>query len=267
MEERSGYIYVNGSKLYYEEAGQGEFIILLHGFGLDCRMWDQQFSFFSEQYRVIRYDLRGFGQSDAPKELYSHTNDLERILDILDIKQAHLVGLSMGGSVAINFALQAPERVLSLTLASTGLDGYVPTRRDEDTAGRFKEIGRYVEIGDLKNARDKWLELPHFRYVLDHKEAASIIKRITEDYSFWHFRNNNPIHRPTLPARKRLSELDSKTLILYGEHDLPDSREISRILNNELNDNQMQAIVGAGHMINMEEAEMFNDILADFLKH
>jgi pimeloyl-ACP methyl ester carboxylesterase len=261
-----GYVYVNGSRLYYEEEGQGETIVFVHGFGLDCRMWDQQFSCFSKQYRVLRYDLRGFGRSDTPKELYSHTNDLVKILDFLNINKAHLVGLSMGGGVAVNFALQAPERVLSLTLASTGLDGYVPTRRDEDTAGRFKEVEKYAEIEDFEKARQKWLELPHFQYVLDHKEAASTIKCMTEEYSFWHFRNKNPMYRPTIPARNRLRELKSKTLILYGENDLPDSQYIASILKNELDFSQMQAVVGAGHMINMEEAETFNDILSDFLK-
>ncbi len=120
---KSGYAEVNGTKLYYEVAGGGEPIVLIHGFTFDTRMWDDQFKEFSKQYRVIRYDVRGFGKSSTPNEgePYSHHGDLKALLDYLDIKKAHILGLSMGGSIAINFTLEYPDYATSLIPVDSSL--------------------------------------------------------------------------------------------------------------------------------------------------
>ena len=125
MNSQQGFIEVNGTRLYYEMAGAGDAVVFLHGFTLDTRMWDDQFERFAEQYHVIRYDLRGFGQSAVPTDApYAHFDDLKALLDALGIEQAHLVGLSKGGGVALDFALAFPTYVRGLVLIDSILGGF-----------------------------------------------------------------------------------------------------------------------------------------------
>src|SRR6185436_3073968 len=93
----TGYAPSNGTSLYYEVSGEGEAVVLLHGFSLDHRMWAPQVDALAGRYRVVRYDLRGFGRSAPSPERFTHADDLLALLDHLHIDRAALVGLSMGG--------------------------------------------------------------------------------------------------------------------------------------------------------------------------
>ena len=102
-------------------------LIFLHGFTLDHRTWRMQSVYFDKRYRVILVDSRGHGLSEVPKTNYARSDrvrDLLNLLDYLNIEKAHIVGLSMGGTTGIGFALDNSDRLLSLTLASTGAAGY-----------------------------------------------------------------------------------------------------------------------------------------------
>ena len=101
MDIRTGFAKVNGAQLYYETAGTGHPVVLLNGRTLDTRMWDDQFEVFAEQYYVIRFDWRGFGRSPGKlDDIVHHHEDLHALLMYLEIEQAHLIGLSMGGVVS-----------------------------------------------------------------------------------------------------------------------------------------------------------------------
>jgi uncharacterized protein (TIGR02246 family) len=115
----SGTLAVTGGQLYYEVKGEGQPLILLHAGGMDSKMWDAQFNYLSHQFLVVRYDLRGFGHSSRPEQSFYPVNDLYQLMQHLGIKRASLVGLSMGSGVALNFALEHPEMVERLVLAST----------------------------------------------------------------------------------------------------------------------------------------------------
>src|SRR5215831_10211398 len=97
----SGFATVNGASLYYEVAGTGRSLVLLHGGLVDCRMWDDQFSEFAEHYRVVRFDMRGHGKSDFPEAPYSLSDDVYGLLQFLGIEKTVLMGQSLGGRVAI----------------------------------------------------------------------------------------------------------------------------------------------------------------------
>ena len=116
---------VNGTRLYYELAGPvtAETVVLIHHFTLDLRMWDDQFNEFARRYRVLRYDARGFGRSGQINGAYSARDDLRALLDALGIQRAHLVGHSMGGRYAIDFALVHPTRVRTLVLSDPSISG------------------------------------------------------------------------------------------------------------------------------------------------
>lgn len=114
----------DNSNLFYSVKGQGEPLVFIHGNFNDSRIWSYQIDKFSKYYKVICYDLRGYGKSDTPTSSFSHFEDLKSLLDLLGIKKVIIVGSSLGGSVAIDFALQYPEYVKSLVLAAPAINGY-----------------------------------------------------------------------------------------------------------------------------------------------
>lgn len=116
---------INGTRIYYEMIGEGDVLVLLHSGYTDLRLWDDQFELFGRYFKVIRYDIRGFGRSDKPSEPFSHFEDLKELLNYLGIDKAHLVGVSMGGSIAIDFTLQYPDSVEYLVLSGSSLNGYL----------------------------------------------------------------------------------------------------------------------------------------------
>src|SRR5882757_677517 len=129
---RSGTLPLPGGHLVWELAGAGPPVVLIHGFSLDRRMWDAVVPLLATNFTVIRYDLRGFGES-SPMDLhfaYSHAEDLAALLDHLEVAQAGVVGFSFGGQVALTMAITAPERVRRLVLVDALLEG-VPW--DEET--------------------------------------------------------------------------------------------------------------------------------------
>ncbi|HEX6747878.1 MAG TPA: alpha/beta fold hydrolase [Longimicrobium sp.] len=115
----TGRIAVDGGTLYYESQGSGPAVVLLHGGRMDLRSWDAQAGALAPGFRVIRYDAGGHGRSTAPLDPPSQTEHVTRVLDHLGVQRAHVVGLSMGGGAALDFAFRHPERVESLVLVST----------------------------------------------------------------------------------------------------------------------------------------------------
>ncbi len=119
-----GHAYVNGTRLYYEVAGEGPALVLIHGMSLDTRMWDDQFAEFAPHCQVIRYDVRGFGRSAVPTHTaYSHHDDLKGLLNSLGIADAHILGHSMGSGIATDFVLAYPEMADSLVSVGTVVHG------------------------------------------------------------------------------------------------------------------------------------------------
>ena len=145
----SGFVVTAAGPLYFESRGSRETIVLIHGGSLDRRIWDAQFAALSTRYHVIRYDIRPFGKSPAARRAYSNVADLRTLIDSLHVSRVSLVGLSYGGLVALDFALNYPEQVSSLVLAGSGVSGYqIPA--EEDIAVRspaaFQRGGLYEVV-------------------------------------------------------------------------------------------------------------------------
>ncbi len=115
---------VEGGFIGYDVQGEGDPVVLVHGGMLDRRMWDPQLDALSQSHRVVRFDLRGGGDSPVAESPYEPTEDIAALLDHLEIDWAAIVGISLGGAVAIDFALAHPGRVSALVLAEAGLSGY-----------------------------------------------------------------------------------------------------------------------------------------------
>jgi len=133
---------------------------LINGFTLDTRMWDDQFQEFSKQYKVLRYDVRGYGQSATPSgEEYTDVDDLMILMKKLNIETAHIIGLSMGGSIAIDFTLSYPEAVNKLVLVDTTLNGYTWT---EEYGSSLRSIWTTCKQQGLEAAKAQWLDFEIF---------------------------------------------------------------------------------------------------------
>jgi pimeloyl-ACP methyl ester carboxylesterase len=157
---------VNGTRLYYEAAGEGPAVVLLHGGNLDRRLWDPQFLALAREHRVVRYDLRGFGRSRDRDGPFQAHEDLRALLDMLGVPRASLVGLSGGGRIAIDFAFAYPDRVHRLVLAAPGLSGWV--YRDRGDTAYFPEARRARDRGDAAGMGIAWLGSAYMWPAMEH---------------------------------------------------------------------------------------------------
>lgn len=262
---QNGYLTVNGVKLYYELAGEGNPLVFIHGFGVDRRMWDPQFAEFAEEYQVIRYDVRGFGQSDLPvAEEFSHVEDLKGLLDALGLERVTLIGLSMGGIIAIDFALAYPERLEGLVLADSGLDGFVP-HIDEEQQKSFFAIVQATLRGDLAEAGELYLNTKVFKLCLTQPAVKAKIKEMINDYSFWHYKNQPNTVKAAVPAIARLQEITVPVLTVLGVEDLPDFHEVADLFVEKMANARKVVIPDADHMSNMTNPTVFNAAVKEFL--
>jgi pimeloyl-ACP methyl ester carboxylesterase len=264
MATKRGIAEVNGTRLVYEVTGAGPPVVFVHGFTLDMRMWDDQVAPFAASHRVLRYDLRGFGTSSNPEvgEPYSHADDLHALLGHLGIDRAAVIGLSMGGGVAQEFALKYPESVSAVILVDSVLRGrpWGP----EATATLDAVFGPGSE-GRLDEARAAWLAAPLFAGSWHFPAVVARLQQIVGDYGCWELLNEDP-HLPLdPPATDRLHEITAPVLAIVGAEDLPDFHEIADRFVADIPDARKVVLPDAGHMANMDAPEAFNRVLLDFL--
>lgn len=263
MEKKQGFANVNGTKLYYESAGSGRSIIFIHGFGLDTRMWDNQFNEFSQYYHVVRYDLRGFGKSALPtSDRYSHDRDLKALMDFLEIEHASFVGLSLGGRWGIQFAIEYKELTSALIIADAFPNGF---NLVDEKPSHTREILFNAQNKGLQAAREAWFYSPLFKPARTSPQLSEFIWQMTSDYSGWHWVNEDPIIIENPPIAQRLNEIISPTLIIVGENDLGDFRRAADFLNQQIPNSLKEIIPGVGHMSNMEAPSTFNNLIKKFL--
>ena len=159
MVEDRGKVRVDGAELYYEVAGEGRTLVLLHDGLLDRRVWDDQFAAFSRLYRTIRYDRRGYGKSSVPDRPFSDVSDLHRLLRHLDTGEAYLLGMSNGGKVALDLALEHPGMVAALVLVGPSLGGY---RTSEEKQRRVSDILSVARERGIEAGVEAWMEDPYY---------------------------------------------------------------------------------------------------------
>jgi pimeloyl-ACP methyl ester carboxylesterase len=258
----SGMAAVSGTRLYYEVRGQGQPVVLIHGGNLDCRMWEDQLQPFAERFKVVRYDVRGFGKSDRPTEPYSDVDDLYNLLDHLGIETAHVVGVSMGGTIAIDFALRHPERLDRLVVVGSGLSGYKwpadCNLRQWSIIEAARDLGPSVAV-------ERWLQGPGNAAAMEDVQLAARLQRMATANAHA-FLANPLLPRPIKPpAVERLDEIASPMLIVVGERDEPAIHAIADLLAEQVPGAQKAIIPAAGRWPNMEQPAEFNRLVLDFL--
>jgi 3-oxoadipate enol-lactonase len=257
-DEEEIFVCPDGGRLRYCAAGTGDPVVLIHGLGLDASMWDPQWPVLRREFRAIRYDLRGFGGSTAPQAPYSHSDDLLGLLDFLGARPAHVVGLSMGGRLALRFALDHPQAVKSLTLVDSALEGHSWTR---GWTQAMNAIVAAAGSGGPEAAKQLWLTHDLFAPAQRDPRLAATLAAMVERYSAWHWTNADPVRRSASPASEALSTLRCPTLVMVGELDLPDFTAVARRLAAEIPHATLHVISGVGHMANMEAPAAVNELL------
>jgi len=262
----SGMAPVNGTRLYYEMEGQGQPVIFIHGLALDNRLWDSQWAKFAKKYKVIRYDVRGFGQSDRAHDPHNPTEDLKALLDYLKIDKAHLVGLSMGGNIALNFAAKYPERINKIVTVDADVDGFMDYT--PELKGTFDKI---IYLASHQGWHDEeqaiWLKSRLMRLYAANDRAIINLSEITADYHGDHFINPriNP-HFGTPTTLELLPTIKAPTLVIIGEKDEESIHRIGRVLTEKIPAAQKIIIKDAGHLSNMDKPKVFNKTVMQFLK-
>lgn len=263
MQKTGDWAPVAGTRLYYEVAGTGPPLVLVHGFPLDARMWDRQMDALTAQHQVIRYDMRGFGRSALPSaESYFAPGDLKALLEYLGLETAAILGLSLGGGVAVDFALAYPDATRALILAGAMVGGWEWSSGWNERTGAVWAAGRAEEI---EAARERWLALPLFEPAQEQPEVARALLRMVSEYSGWHWVNDAPEQHLDPPANERLGSITAPTLIILGERDEPDFQAMAASFQRSIPHSTLVTIPGVGHMVNMEAADQFNDVVLRFL--
>lgn len=262
MSVECGFAEVEGTRLYYETAGSGPPIVLLHGFTLDSSIWDDQMDAFAPSHQVIRYDLRGFGQSPPPTTPYTHVADLKALLDYLGLARAAILGLSMGGGIAIDFALTYPDATRALIAAAPTLGGH---RLAPEVAAPFGAVYKTARSAGIDAARAQWLAHPFFGPAWEQPVVASALSRVVNAYTGWHWVNADPILSPEPAAVERLETIAAPTLVVVGEREVPSFRAAADVVATRVPGARQIVLPGAGHLVNMEAPALFNQVVLDFL--
>lgn len=266
----SGFVPLDNGRLYFEKTGNGVSLVLIHAGYLDSRMWANQVTeFVKEGYSVVTYDVRGFGRSSRPDGEYSDCKDLVTLFDHIGLESAVIIGVSNGGRIALDFAVEHPERVMAMILVDSGVKG----------VGEYLQGDNEELWGDLEELEKKYLSL---RGEGRLREAAAI------DVDYWTNglsgemreavlniaeENVDPEGRdpdrfqvsPEPQAFSRLHTLSMPVLVMFGDRDRVGMQRISAAIHEHIRGSRLVAIGNGDHIPSLSEPEKFRNAVLDFL--
>jgi len=270
---------VNGVKLSYRIYGTGFPVILIHGYGAKKEIWKPQIVDLCKRFKVIAFDLRGTGESDRPNMHYTMkmlAEDVNGLTDFLLIEKAHIIGRSFGGMIAQNFTLLFPHKVEKLVLIATNYG------RAETKWVEIPKNGRLEEVETLKHdplmafkQKSKWVFHIKFRKEME----ANPTKKFYDIFSMEDLIRESAIN-PSRPqdiinqaeamkthyTLEKLSEINSKTLLIAASHDRQTPVSVMIEMNNRIPNSELKIINKAGHFMTLSRASEVNNIILDFLE-
>jgi pimeloyl-ACP methyl ester carboxylesterase len=262
----------DGVKLYYEEVGHGTPIVFVHEFADDIHGWAAQVKFFARRYRTIAFNARGYPPSDVPAEpeRYSQAQaaeDIKAILDHLKIDKAHVVGLSMGGFATLHFGLMFPERALSLMVGGAGYGSVSGDRagfhRDTDTVIAQFEQGGMAKVAEFYTRGPTRVQF----MAKDPVGWKEFYDRFAGGSALGHANTMRGVQRkrPSIfELEAKLEKLTVPTLIMTGDEDDP-CLEPGIFMKRKIPTSALVVLPKSGHAINLEEPDLFNRAVLDFL--
>jgi len=265
-EMQTGYLEFNGAQIYYEVEGDGPPLTLVHAGVAHLRMWDGQVAAWAERFRVIRYDTRGFGKTRTQDVPYSNVDDLAALLDHLRVERTHLLGLSRGALISLDFTLEHPERVASLTWIAGGIRGI---ELDDDP----RLLAMWPEMERLEEAREwpalveletqVWTDGPgQPKDRVDPGLRAQMIAWNMENYLAE--QDAEQLIRPDWDA-ERVAEISAPTLLMWGTLDESPVGEAGSYLAEHIPGAESHTFEGVAHMVNLERPREVNEIVLDFV--
>jgi pimeloyl-ACP methyl ester carboxylesterase len=256
---------LNGARIHYERSGKGFPVLFIHAGIADSRMWEPQAAAFADRFDMIRPDLRGFGDTALPPAPYSGIADLVGLLDHLQIDRAHVVGCSMGGTLALDLALEHTRRVERLVLVAGGVSG---SNLGASDAALFTEIEEADKAGDMDAVNRAevrlWVDGPRRR----EGSAPAAVRELVRDmngrslHTDWSSAESRPIDRPAIG---RLGEINTPTLVIVGAQDLPHCLANADLITSKVAGSRKVIIQDAAHLPSLERPEEFNRVLLEFL--
>jgi pimeloyl-ACP methyl ester carboxylesterase len=262
VEAEHGYVRVERDQLFFDLAGQGKSVVLLHDGLLHRVTWDGQFAALAERFEVLRYDRRGYGRSSRPREPYSDVADLRTLLDSLRIESATFVGCSSGGGLAIDFALEHPGRTDALVLVGAVVSGLDSSEHFQTRGGRWS----WSEEMSVDDVIEYWTMVDPYEIAphnLELKERAKRLLAVSPQNI--DLETHGLREPPERPAVRLLGEINVPVLIVVGEHDIPDVHAHAGAIEAGVPDAWRVVISGVGHLVHMEAPDVFNELVLDFL--
>jgi 3-oxoadipate enol-lactonase len=257
---------LNGAHIHYRRSGFGFPVMFLHAGVADSRMWEPQAAGLAKHFDVIAADRRGYGDSELPAGPWSPVADVLALMDALGLRDApHIVGCSIGGMLAIDFALEHPERVSKLVLVGSGVSGL---RED----AKYKDL--YAEVTAAEDSHDMVaLNEAEAHLWLDGsgRPRGHVSKRLRDLFLDMNGRallsdfDAAPQQDLEPPAVNRLGEIKSPTLVVVGDADLPPVKEAADFLVSQIRGARKAVVHDAAHLPNLEHPDKFNHLLVDFL--
>ena len=260
------YLETNGARIAFDVDGSGEPVVLIHAGIANRSQWDDQVEALKDAYRVIRYDTRGYGETDTEAVAFSNRADIAALLDHLGELSAHLVGMSRSGSIALDFAIEFPGRVRSLVVAAGGVSGYQsPNGTPEET---FEETERLWEAKEWDRLADWeadfWVDGPG----QPRGRADPAVRARVRDWILTNYRAEKEEGQPIVldpPANERLAQLSAPLLVMLGTLDEPGTSDAMRHVAASVPGAQLEVFEGSAHMLNLEQPGRFNRVLRTFL--
>jgi len=260
---RAETVEVPGGSLWYETCGSGpQAIVLIHDGVVNSASFDGMWPILCRQFRVVRYDRRGYGRSPAAKASYSPQDDLAAVMAAAKMDHASLVGFSFGGGLAVGYAIDHPDAVDRLVIAGPSLNGFKPTKMFGERITHIMMPMLWGNFdGVVANAmKETWIMAPG--HDAARAEAAAIIKASPQDL-------RHQLHDPMrgwpsdLP---RMASLKVPTLILTGDHDIADNQAQAGAAQVLIPGARREIVEDAGHLMQMEHPKELADRIADFVR-
>ncbi|MHA1990598.1 MAG: alpha/beta fold hydrolase [Candidatus Hodarchaeales archaeon] len=266
-DSQTGFAEVNDIQIYYELIGSSFPLVFIHAGVADSQMWNDQVKFFSSDFQVLRYDMRGFGKTKPREGSFNHSHDLFELLNFLNIEKAHLIGCSKGGGTAMDFTLEHPEMVSSLTMVTSGPNGYKYPFESDNPPG-WDECVTAFNDGDLEKVSELEAQMWVVGRYRKRSEVDKKIFKAIKDADLIALKNEvktkmeEKLINP--PAPERLKEIKCPILFIYGELDDPNLVRANKLLINEMKAKSHE-IMGTAHFPNMEKPDEFNSLIQKFL--
>jgi pimeloyl-ACP methyl ester carboxylesterase len=253
------YLALEGARLRYRDEGYGPPLIMVHGWTLDLEMWEPQVAALKGDFRLVRFDRRGYGLSSGRPDTTRDSGDLAGLLRHLRLNRVSLIGMSQGVRAVLAFASAAPAQVAALIL-----DGPPSLELAEGDDLAVDQLRSLVQTQDIETFRRRWLRSPLMQLRTRDARTRALLAAMIERYPGHDLLYPAAPQTPADPA-PRLESITAPTLILRGQYDLPSRARSAQLLCARLGAAERAVIADAGHLPNLDQPAVYSDLCRAFL--